>query len=335
MTRVSYTGVPRREKRGTLSLHGTALKRRGPKSDLSRRLNSFKIAPGSNPLEEMGRIEDLAGEMRTAGLALDDHMLYYTIFIDALPAEYEVEARNLASRDSIGRDDIIKAVRERHHRISGNRKKGSNAGHAGHAMFAGGGGGGRGKDDGGGSHGKGGGHGNGKSGRRGQHGKGGKGTNEDGGGSAAAAGGDGSSAKAAEGSTSEARCHRCGKKGHWKADCTEDLCSRCQGRGHAADVCPASAEMRCSRCNGRGHAADMCPSSKEEGVLAVSNDDGDDGTVQASAFKAEEAGECSDVLGRTGEGESAWQVGDEAWLCDSGGSTHMTPSADCMINYRE
>ena len=80
----------------------------GAKSDLSRRLNSFKIAPGSNPLEEMGRIEDLAAEMRTAGLTLDDHMLY-TIFIDALPAEYEVEARNLASRDSIGRDDIIKA----------------------------------------------------------------------------------------------------------------------------------------------------------------------------------------------------------------------------------
>ena len=86
----------------------------GAKSDISRRLNSFKIAPGSNPLEEMGRIEDLAAEMRTSGLTLDDHMLY-TIFIDALPAEYEVEARNLASRDIIGRDDIIKAVRERHH----------------------------------------------------------------------------------------------------------------------------------------------------------------------------------------------------------------------------
>ena len=113
MTKVSCTGGPRREKRGTLSLRGPQTT--GAKSDISRRLNSFKIAPGSNPLEEMGRIEDLAGEMRTAGLALDDHMLYYTIFIDALPAEYEVEARNLASRDSIGRDDIIKAVRERHH----------------------------------------------------------------------------------------------------------------------------------------------------------------------------------------------------------------------------
>ena len=112
----------------------------GTKSDLSRCLNSFKIAPGSNPLE-MGRIEDLAAKTRTAGLTLDDHMLY-TIFINALPAEYEVEARNLASSDTIGRDDITKSVRERHHRLSGNRKKGSNAGYAGHAIFAGGGGGG-------------------------------------------------------------------------------------------------------------------------------------------------------------------------------------------------
>ena len=74
----------------------------GAKPDLSRRLNSFKRAPGSNPLEEMGKIEDVAAEMRSAGMTLDDHMLC-TIFIDALPAEYEVEARNLASRDSIGR----------------------------------------------------------------------------------------------------------------------------------------------------------------------------------------------------------------------------------------
>ena len=70
-------------------------------------------------------------------------------------------------------------------------------------------------------------------------------------------------------------------------------------------------------------------------MLAVSSDDGDEGTVQASAFKVEEEGAHGDVLGRIGEGELAWQVGDEVWLCDSGASTHMTPSADCMINYRE
>ena len=37
-------------------------------------------------------------------------------------------------------------------------------------------------------------------------------------------------------------------------------------------------------------------------MLAVSNDDGNDGTVQASAFKAVEEGEYSNVLGRRGKG---------------------------------
>ena len=72
-------------------------------SDLSRRMNSFKIAPASNPLAEMGRVEDFIG------MKLDDHMLV-TIFIDALPTEYDTEAGNLASRDSIGGENIIKVV---------------------------------------------------------------------------------------------------------------------------------------------------------------------------------------------------------------------------------
>ena len=126
-------------------------------------------------------------------------------------------------------------------------------------------------------------------------------------------GGNGSSAKATDGGTSEVRCHRCGKKGHWRIDCTEELCSRCHGRGHAAGV---------------------CPTSKKEAVLTASDDDDGYDTVEASAFKAGEIGECGNVSGRKGEGESAWQVGDEAWFCDSRTSTHMTPSADGMINYR-
>ena len=110
------------------------------------------------------------------------------------------------------------------------------------------------------------------------------------------------------------RCHKRGKKGHWRIDCTEELCSRCDGRGHGADV---------------------FSTSKEEAVLAAAEDDDDYDTVEASAFKARETGECSNVSGRKGEGESAWQVGDEAWFWDSGAATHMTPSADGMINYRE
>ena len=57
--------------------------------------------------------------------------------------------------------------------------------------------------------------------------------------------------------------------------------------------------------------------------------------AEASTFKDGEAGECSNVLGRKGEGEPAWQVGDETCLRDCGTSTHMAPSADGMINYRE
>ena len=53
-------------------------------------------------------------------------------------------------------------------------------------------------------------------------------------------------------------------------------------------------------------------------------DDGNDGSAKASAFKAEETGERNGVLGRTGEGESASQVGVEAWLCDRGASTHLS-----------
>ena len=70
-------------------------------------------------------------------------------------------------------------------------------------------------------------------------------------------------------------------------------------------------------------------------MLAASDDDYDYDTVEASAFKARETGEWSNVSGKMGEGESPWQVGNEAFLCGIGASTHMTPSADGMVIYRE
>ena len=79
---------------------------------------------------------------------------------------------------------------------------------------------------------------------------------------------------------------------------------------------------------------------KEEAALAVTGeigarvDVGEDSTVQASAFRAEETGEFSDSFGRMGDGELAWHVGDEAWLCDSAASTPMTRSTGHMINYK-
>ena len=62
----------------------------------------------------MGKSEDLAVKMGTAGQSRGDHM-ECVIFTYALPAEYEVKARHLTSCDSIGRDGNIKAVLERHH----------------------------------------------------------------------------------------------------------------------------------------------------------------------------------------------------------------------------
>ncbi|CAN0507923.1 unnamed protein product, partial [Laminaria digitata] len=89
-------------------------------------------------------------------------------------------------------------------------------------------------------------------------------------------------------------------------------CYRCGKKGHVAVDCRTK---MFERCNGRGRTADVCPTAKEEA--------------------AKETGECGDVGSGMGEGESACQVGDEAWSCDSGASTHMTPSVDCMSNYRE
>ena len=285
----------------------------GAKSDLSRGLDSVKIASGSNLLEEMGRIEDLAAKMRSTGMTLDDHMLYCTQFSLTLclpNARWRqgnlhlvtVSAAMISSRPYESDITDFLGPGRRGPMLAMPAMLCSPAAAVVEIR----------KGAGGGAHGKGGGRGKEKGGRRGQQGRGG--TNEDGGGSAAATGGDGSSAKAAEGCTSEVRCYRCGKKGHWRVDCTEKLCSRCHGRGHAADV---------------------CPTSKEEAVLAASDDDDDYDTVEASVSKARETSERSDVLGNKGEGESAWQVKDEAWLCDSGASTHMTPSADGMVNYRE
>ena len=61
-------------------------------------------------------------------------------------------------------------------------------------------------------------------------------------------------------------CYRYGKEGQIRANCTDKLCSR---------------------CNGRGHTVDACPTSEEEAVLAMTGevgarvDIGDDYTVQA------------------------------------------------------
>ena len=248
-----------------------------------------------------------------------------------------MEARNLASRDSIGRVDIIKDVRERHHRLPGNRKKGSNAGHAGRVMFAGGGGGcrwkgrgggGRGKGDGGGGHGKGGGHGNENGERRGQHGRGGKGSNEDGGGSAAVAGSDDSSAKAAEGSTPEARCYKCGQKGHWRSTERRTYVPDAKDGGTLPMSAPRSRRSDAAVATDGGMLLISSPRRKKTLFWRCQ-------TTTVIVLRSRLQLRISGISGRKREGESAWQVGDEARRYDSEASAHMTPSADCMINNRE
>lgn len=94
------------------------------------------IAPGSSLLPEIGGTDDVAAEIRTAGLTLNDHNMYTVFSGGALPATYGVEARNLAYRDNSGREEIIKTIREQHDRLSGNMINGS---HAGHMKYSGGG----------------------------------------------------------------------------------------------------------------------------------------------------------------------------------------------------
>lgn len=111
-----------------LSYRGMVFRQPGAKSGRSYRLTGVVIAPVNSLLPEIGGTEDVAADIRTAGLTLDYHNMYTTFIVDALPATYGVEARNMAYRDNSGREEISKTIREQHHRLSGNIINGSNAG---------------------------------------------------------------------------------------------------------------------------------------------------------------------------------------------------------------
>lgn len=299
-----FTGVPPREAwNALLAWYGPQTT--GAKSDLSRCLNSSKVAPGSNLLEKMGRIEGLAAEMRTAG-TLDDYMTY--IFIDALPPNTRCRygTWHLVTASAVmrllrpfesGITDFLETGRRgptlamlamlytpaaaaavvATGKVETAAKENAVSGDSTDDMV--------------------------EAPTRTVVAR------------TATAGGDSSSAKATERSTPTVTCYKCGRKGHWRSERT----------------------AICSRCDGRGHAADIFPTPKEGAVLAVSSevgardDDGDDGAVQASAFTAEEIGDCVGVSGRMEGAESAWHVRDKVWICDSGASIHTMLSADSML----
>ena len=65
--------------------------------------------------------------------------------------------------------------------------------------------------------------------------------------------------------------------------------------------------------------------------LDVISDHRDDAR-HVSAFKAVDTDKCNDAVSVMGDGELAWQVGDDAWIFNNGASTHIRPSADQMKN---
>lgn len=99
-------------------------------------------------------------------------------------------------------------------------------------------------------------------------------------------------------------CCTGGKRDHIIADCAEKLCRRCSRWGHTSD--------------------DVCATEKEDIVLAVTgqvrarDDRGDDGTIRFSGFQGRrDTSVWYDAVRRMRGGELAWQVQDEAWVCDS------------------
>ena len=69
------------------------------RTECFRKMHSFKITAGQNPLMASGELEDLAAGMRAIGLAVDDPMLY-ACFLDALRVANEVEVRQLTAYDT-------------------------------------------------------------------------------------------------------------------------------------------------------------------------------------------------------------------------------------------
>ena len=53
-----------------------------------------------------------------------------------------------------------------------------------------------------------------------------------------------------------------------------------------------------------------------------------------SAFKAEETSKCDDPVSLKGDGNFTRQV-NNTWICGSGASAHMTPTADQTQNYKD
>ncbi|CAN0407353.1 unnamed protein product, partial [Laminaria digitata] len=111
----------------------------GQQIELRKKLTSFNIAKGSDPVEKFLEIEDVCEAMRDAGMDVDDQTVY-GIYVAALPSEYDLEIRELSRKQVFDREEIINIVQAQFELQRKKKKSSSSA----HALVADGGRGGRG-----------------------------------------------------------------------------------------------------------------------------------------------------------------------------------------------
>jgi len=100
----------------------------GEQNKLRQKLNNFQMVKGSNPVEALLEIEDIAAELSLSGVAVDQQHVY-SLFVSALPAEYNLEVRELSRKESFDRAEILALVRSGYELIK-RQKKSSPQGHA-------------------------------------------------------------------------------------------------------------------------------------------------------------------------------------------------------------
>ncbi|CAM9744481.1 unnamed protein product [Scytosiphon promiscuus] len=193
--------------------------------DQFEQFSRFAITSKDNPLEKLSELEVLAYRLRVKGVAIDSRLLS-TRFLSALPSKYEHAKLTLLSSENLQLSDIIRVVGAHHWYFS---RRNDNQPHFSYALTAAG--------DGAQQRARNGGKRGGRNRRKGDRKQGESGHSA----------GRGSTSGERTGSDGR-RCHRCGRMGHIRPDCTtpeSDLpavCENCDGFGHTSDVCTSEVE---------------------------------------------------------------------------------------------